>query len=86
MSDAPSPAFRPREYDASEFVPLPYFPFTSRPETLPLDLDECATAIFLARGNIRAAAALLKVTVPRLNRVIRNTPKLAKLRDDLAAP
>jgi hypothetical protein len=84
MSDAPSPAFKPREHDASEFLPLPYFPWLSRPETLPLDVDEVATALYLAKGDPTAAAALLKVSVPRINRVIRRIPKLVRLRDDLA--
>jgi hypothetical protein len=42
-----------------EFVQLPYGPWDSRPETLPLDVDECATALFLANGNVKGAADLL---------------------------
>ena len=84
MPDALSPAFKPHEHDASEFLPLPYFPWISRPETLPLDPDEVATALYLARGNPTAAASLLKVSVSRINRVLRRVPKLARLRDDLA--
>jgi hypothetical protein len=75
-----------RTHSAEEFVVLPYFPWESRPETLPLDVDECMTAVFLARGDIRAAASLLKVTPARLNRLIRRVPKLARLRDDLSGP
>jgi hypothetical protein len=81
MADAPSPAFKPRERDASEFLPLPYFPWLSRPETLPLDPDEAATALYLAKGNPAAAAALLKVSPARLNRVVRRSPRLQRLVD-----
>jgi hypothetical protein len=76
MSDA-------REHDASEFLPLPYFPWLSRPETLPLDLDEVATALYLAKGNLTAAAALLKVSPARLNRVVRGSPRLVRLKAEL---
>jgi hypothetical protein len=64
-----------------EFVPLPYFPWLSRPETLPLDADEAATALYLAKGNPAAAAALLKVSPARLNRVVRRSPRLQRLVD-----
>jgi hypothetical protein len=33
-----------------EFVPLPYYPFEARPDSIPLDVDECATALFLGGG------------------------------------
>ena len=74
-----------REYSAAEFVPLPYFGWDSRPETLDLDVEECATAIYLAKGDIRAAAARLKVTSARLNKLLRRAPKLQRLCSDLAA-
>jgi hypothetical protein len=64
-----------------EFLPLPYFPWLSRPETLPLDLDEAATALYLAKGDPTAAAALLKVSPARLNRVVRRSPRLQRLVD-----
>jgi hypothetical protein len=73
-----------REYSAAEFAPLAFFPWDSRPETLLLDPDEVATALFLAKGELTAAASLLKVDKVRLNKVIRRVPKLARLRDDLA--
>ena len=63
------------EHD-QEFIPLPFYPFTERPATLPLDPDECATAIHIAKGDISAAAALLKVPEFRLNRLVRRTPRL----------
>ena len=57
-----------------EFIPLPFYPWSERPSTLPLDPDEAATAIHIAKGDIPAAAALLKVPEFRLNRLIRRTP------------
>jgi hypothetical protein len=75
-----------REYSPAEFVPLPFYPWISRPETLPLDDDECATAIFIAKGDISAAADRLKVTVALLNRSIRKSRRLQRLRDDLREP
>jgi hypothetical protein len=66
-----------------EFLPLPYFPWLSRPTTVPLDVEEAATAIYLAKGDIGAAAGLLKVRVATLNRLVRRCPRLQRLRDDL---
>ena len=51
--------------------------WTERPATLPLDPDECATAIHIAKGDIPAAAALLKVPQFKLEREIRRHPNLA---------
>ena len=37
-----------------EFLPLPYFPYDERPVTVPLDVEECATALYiLRRGSYR---------------------------------
>jgi hypothetical protein len=30
-----------------EFFPLPFFPYKERPLTIPLDIEECATALYL---------------------------------------
>ena len=62
-----------------EFTPLPYYPWDERPHTLPLDADECATAIHLAHGDRDQAARLLKVPVIRLNRLVRNSPRLQRV-------
>ena len=62
-----------------EFIPLPFYPFTERPATLPLDPDECATAIHLAKGDIPAAAALLKIPQYKLEREIRRHPNLSRI-------
>jgi hypothetical protein len=72
--------------DPSEFLPLPYFVWDSRPETLPLDVEECATALYLADGDLKAAAALLKVTVAQLRKPIRKTHRLQVLVEQLRAP
>jgi hypothetical protein len=77
---------RERVYSPAEFVPLPYIAWDSRPETLPLDVDECAAAIYLSHGDIGTAAALLKVSPARLNRVVRASPRLMRLKAVLLAP
>jgi hypothetical protein len=66
------------EHD-QEFLPLPFYPWTERPSTLPLDADECATAIHLAHGDLPAAASLLKVPIVRLNRSLRASPRLQRI-------
>jgi hypothetical protein len=68
-----------RKPEPDEFVPLPYFPWKSRPDSLPLDTDEIATALYLANGDLKAAAARLKVTVAQLRKTIRKTPFLQRL-------
>ena len=57
-----------------EFLLLPFYGWLERPPDLPIDSDEAATAIYLAHGDINAAAALLKVSPARLNRVVRPSP------------
>ena len=61
-----------------EFEPLPYFPWETRPPSLPIDIDEAA-ALHLAHGNVDAAASLLKVTRARLNKLVRAIPRLQRL-------
>ena len=75
-----------REYSRDEFVPLPFFPWIERPLTLPLDDDECATALFLAKGDVNAAADRLKVMPARLQRSIRKSRRLIRLCEDLREP
>jgi hypothetical protein len=60
--------------DPSEFVQLPYYSWSSRPETLPAD------------GDLKATAALLKVTVVQLRKPIRNTHRLQVLVEQLREP
>ena len=66
------------EHD-QEFTPLPYYPWDERPLTLPLDSDECATAIHLAQGDLPRAAELLKVPLYKLNRALAHHPRLARI-------
>jgi hypothetical protein len=68
-----------------EFFPLPWFPWESRPETLPLDQEEVATALFLKNGDINRAAERLRVTPARLNKCIRKSPRLIRLQARLTA-
>ena len=69
-----------------EFLPLAWFPWAERPLDLPLDVEECATAIYLKNGDIDAAAARLKVTPARLDRVVRRSPRLTRLKAVLLTP
>jgi hypothetical protein len=62
-----------------EFLPLPYFPWLSRPDNLPLDEDEVATALYLAHGRLGAAADRLKVDQRRLRKAIRRVARLRRL-------
>jgi hypothetical protein len=68
-----------------EFLPLPYFGWLERPLDLPLDIEDCATAIYLKNGDLDAAAARLKVTPARLDRVVCRSPRLTRLRAVLLA-
>jgi hypothetical protein len=72
--------------DPSEFVQLPYYSWSSRPETLPLSVDEVATALYLADGDLKAAAATLKVTLWQLKKLVRKTHRLQVLVEQLRAP
>jgi hypothetical protein len=62
-----------------EFVPLPHYPWDTRPAHLPLDHDECATAIHLAHGELTRAAALLRTPLHRLTRLIKSSPRLQRV-------
>jgi hypothetical protein len=64
---------------AEEFEQLPYYPYDTRPESVPLSEDECATAIFLADGKLDKAAELLKVDQRQLKKMIRRIPRLQHL-------
>ena len=73
-----TPTHTQSEHD-QEFTPLPFYPFTERPVTLPLDPDECATAIHLAQGDLPKASDLLKVPQFKLEREVRRHPNLARI-------
>jgi hypothetical protein len=63
----------------------PFYPWESRSETYPLDEDEVATALYLANGDLKAAAALLKVSLSRLKKPIRRIPRLQHLLERMRA-
>jgi hypothetical protein len=69
-----------------EFAPLPYFNWDSRPDTVPLDTDECATALFLANGDVKGAADLLKVTVRQLQKLVRKVHRLQRVIERMKEP
>jgi hypothetical protein len=68
--------------DAHEYEPLPHYGWEERPLTIPIDIEEAATAIHLAKGVITTASQLLKVGETRLRRVIRNHPRLQRIADE----
>ena len=57
----------------NDLIPLPTMPYDERPESMPLDIDECRTAIWRCRGNITKAAELLKITPLRLRNFVRKS-------------
>lgn len=61
----------------SDLIALPTMPYNERPPALPLDVEECRTAIWLTRGNITKAAEMLKTTSMRLRIFIKNSPRLS---------
>lgn len=67
---------------ADEFIPLPFYPWDERPPHLPLDHDECATAIHLSGGSLEAASDLLKVPLHRLSRSVRASPRLQRVKSE----
>ena len=75
-----------RRPTAGEFFPLPFYPFEERPHTLPLDVEEAATALFLQKGDVKAAAAKLRVMVSRLEREIRKSLRLQRLVEAMKEP
>ena len=59
-----------------DLVPIPTQPWDERPNSLPLNVEECRTALWLARGNISIAAEQLKVAVSRLRNFVNNSARL----------
>lgn len=60
-----------------DLVPLPTMPYDERPVELPLDIQECRTALWRCRGNISVAAELLKVSSSRLRNFVAKSPFLS---------
>lgn len=61
----------------SDLIPLPTVPYSERPVSLPLDVEECRTSLWLVRGNISEAAKLLKTTALRLRQFVQKSPYLS---------
>lgn len=61
----------------ADLIPLPTMPYDERPISLPLDVEECRTALWRTRGNVTKAAALLKTSSDRLRRFVRSSPRLS---------
>jgi len=57
---------------------LPTMPYDKRPDALPLDIEECRTALWICRGNVSRAASLLKVEPSRLRRFVAASPRLTE--------
>ena len=71
--------------DSEEFIPLPHFPWDVRPSHLPLDVEEVATALYLAQGLVARAAERLKVEPLRVVRAISRQRRLSGLHNELAS-
>lgn len=60
----------------TDLVPLPTMPYDVRPDALPLDIEECRTALWLERGNISEAARRIKVAPARFRAFVKSSPRL----------
>jgi hypothetical protein len=67
---------------AGEFLPLPYYAWEQRPDTVPLDYDECATALHISDGDMVIAARLLKAPLYRLQRFLKHSPRLQLVQEE----
>lgn len=61
-----------------DLTTLPTMPYDERPESSPLDIEECRTALWLNKGNITDAAAMLKVRSSRLRSFVKASPYLQR--------
>lgn len=59
-------------------IPLPTAPYDQRPASMPLDVEECRTAIWRTAGNVTRAAGLLKVPSQRLRTFIKSHDRLKR--------
>jgi hypothetical protein len=62
----------------SDLTTLPTMPYAERPDDLPLDVEECRTAIWMTKGNITEAADILKISSARLRRFVRASVYLSR--------
>ena len=68
-----------------EFMPLPYYPWETRPVGIPVDIEEAATALYLHGGVVEDAASRLKIPELKLQRIIDRSPRLTRLHKELVA-
>ena len=68
-----------------EFLPLPYFPYEQRPSTVPVDVEEAATALYLDQGVVADAAQRLRIPSLKLQRIIDRSPRLTRLHKELVS-
>ena len=61
----------------NDLVALPTMPYSERPNELPLDVEECRTALWMASGNVTEAAKILKITSIRLRNFVKKSPYLS---------
>lgn len=61
-----------------DLTTLPTMPYDERPDSNPLDIEECRTALWLCKGNITDAAAMLKVRSSRLRAFVRASAYLQR--------
>ena len=61
----------------TDLEPLPTAPYPERPLSLPLEPEECRTALWMVRGNITEAAKLIKVTPSRLRSFVTKSAYLS---------
>lgn len=62
-----------------DLEPLPTSPWEERPAEIPLDVEECRTALWLSRGNVNEAAKKLKISSSRLRRFVDKSPRLKEV-------
>lgn len=65
-----------------DLIPLPTMPYDERPAALPLDVEECRTALWLSRGNISEAAKRLKIPASRLRTFVKKSARLTEEVDE----
>jgi hypothetical protein len=71
--------------ESGEFLPLPFLPWDRRPSHVPIDVEEAATALYLAGGSVDVAAEKLRCEALRLQRAINRSPRLVRLHQELVA-
>lgn len=58
--------------------PIPTQPWDKRPDSLPLDVEECRTALWKYQGNVTNAAKHLKISPARMRTFIKKSPYLTR--------